>query len=167
MPVLPVYPSPEKYIPLIIHAPTQPSFKGTAEIESTLARLKQDGFQFDYRRIEHMSHAEAMSYYHAADLVIDQILVGTYGMFAVEAMTLGKPVVSYIREDLLSTFPATLPIISANPATLYDVLMPYLTSAELRAQKGRQSRQYAEERHDISRITPTLLDIYNVVLQYT
>jgi glycosyltransferase involved in cell wall biosynthesis len=161
---IPQYPSVDTRVPLIIHAPTQPSFKGTVYVEETIQRLRQAGFQFDYKRIEMMTNAEALHCYRQADIVIDQLLVGTHGLFAVEAMALGKPVISYIREDLVSMFPANLPIISANPATLYDRLIPLITDPVLRYTTGIKSRQYAEQRHDIPKIIPQLLEIYNVAM---
>lgn len=161
------YPNPETKIPLIIHAPTQPSFKGTVFIESTLDLLQKNGFPLRYKRIENMSHAEAMQVYREADIVIEQVLVGTYGTFAVEAMSLGKPVIGYIREDLIETFPATLPIISADPVTLYHRLIPYLLDGNLRYTTGIKSREYAQMRHDIMNVIPTLLSIYDVVLNQT
>jgi glycosyltransferase involved in cell wall biosynthesis len=161
----PSYPDISKPVPLIIHAPTQPTFKGTSYIECTLELLRNAGYLFEYRRIEKMSHEEAMNYYKQADIVIDQVSVGTHGTFAVEAMALGKPVVAYIREDLVSTFPPNLPIVNASPVTLYQQLIPLLTSPLLRHQTGVQSRQYVEERHDISKVIPQLLDIYDVVSQ--
>lgn len=161
------YPNPETKIPLIIHAPTQPSFKGTVFIESTLDLLQKNGFPLRYKRIENMSHTEAMQVYREADIVIDQVLAGTYGTFAVEAMAQGKPVVGYIREDLIDTFPATLPIIQADPVTLYHRLIPYLLDGNLRHSTGIKSREYAQMRHDIMSVMPTLLSIYDVVLNQT
>ncbi|WP_206529761.1 glycosyltransferase family 1 protein [Brevibacillus sp. SYP-B805] len=161
---IPQYPRVDTRVPLIIHAPTQPTFKGTVYVEDAIQRLRQAGFQFDYKRIEFMSNAEALSYYRQADIVIDQLLVGTYGLFAVEAMALGKPVISYLREDLVSTYPANLPIINANPTTLYNTLIPLITDPLLRHTTGIKSRQYAEQRHDIPMIIPQLLEIYKVVM---
>ncbi|WP_134684423.1 glycosyltransferase [Brevibacillus migulae] len=162
---VPFYPQADKQKPLIIHAPTQSSFKGTASVEETLSKLQQDGFAFDYKRIEKISNEEALAIYKKADLVIDQLLVGSYGLFAVEAMALGKPVVSYIREDLWHTFPPNLPIVSANPDTFYQVLAPLLTDAAKRYEIGVNSRVYAAERHDIQKVIPQLVDIYRGLLQ--
>ncbi|CAM3644320.1 glycosyltransferase [Marinicrinis lubricantis] len=162
--VVPSYPDPNKKVPLIIHAPTQPSFKGTAFIEAALTHLKQKGIAFEYKRIEYLSNAEALQLYRQADIVIDQILVGTYGVFSVEAMALGKPVVCYIREDLLNTYPYPLPFIQANPITLADQLERYLTDGELRHTAGRKSREYCLKVHDLNVVIPRLLEIYQFVM---
>lgn len=161
---IPSFPIAKKKIPLIIHAPTQPVFKGTSFIEAALKELSAHGIAFDYRRIENMSNEEARKVYREADNIIDQVLVGSYGMFAVEAMALGKPVVGYIREDLKSMFPSNLPVISASPVTLIDRLIPLMIDGKWRHQVGKESRKYAEEIHDLSKVLPQLLSIYEVVM---
>lgn len=158
---IPAYPSVDVSIPLVVHAPTLPTFKGTSYIESTLDRLRADGYQFNYTRIERMDHATALSLYRQADLVIDQVSVGSYGTFAVEAMALGKPVVAHIRPDIAAKFPLTLPIIQADPSNLYAYVAAYLVNPDLRYVQGRLSRTYVEQYHDISAVMPQLISIYH------
>lgn len=160
---VPVYPSLNNEAPLIIHAPTQPTFKGTYIIENVLTSLSNQGFRFQYKRIENMSNEQAMQVYRQADIVIDQILVGSYGVFAVEAMSLGKPVVGYIREDIKGQYPGAVPIISANPSNLAQALIPLLADAHTRYVAGVEGRKYAEAVHDLSVVIPRLLEIYKVV----
>src|SRR5690606_27741113 len=107
---------------LIVHAPTQREFKGTDEINLAIEKLQRDIPSVKYQLVEGVSHAEALQLYRQADIVIDQVLCGAYGNLSVEGMALGKPVVCYIRPDLVSKYPPELPIVSANPDTLYDVL---------------------------------------------
>ncbi len=47
--------------------------------------------------IENKPNKEAIEIYKKADIVIDQVLVGWYGAFAVEVMKMGKPVAVFIR----------------------------------------------------------------------
>jgi hypothetical protein len=161
--VKPVYPSEDALNPLIIHAPTNPLFKGTAFIEQAIERLRSEGHLFRYIRIEHMSNAEALDLYQQADIVVDQILCGSYGMFAVEAMSLGKPVVGYIREDLIPTYLEEPPIVPGNPDEVYDSLKQLLLQPELRSKIGRNSRRYVEKYHALDAVTKRLMDIYRQV----
>ncbi|GMA49513.1 hypothetical protein GCM10025857_08700 [Alicyclobacillus contaminans] len=156
----PRYPSGEGEEPVILHAPTQPYFKGTAYIEETLQRLRDEGFRFRYQKVEGMSHEEALKQYKTADLVIDQVLCGSHGLFAVEAMAYGKPVISYIREDLRMHFPEDLPIVSANPATLYDAVRRLLVHPETWAEMGRKGRRYVERCHALPAVAKSLDWIY-------
>ncbi len=161
--VAPAYPLRSNGVPMVVHAPTQPTFKGTAAIEAALQALWSQGYTFSYYRIERMSHQQALQMYRQADIVIDQILVGSYGVLSVEAMAMGKPVVCYVRENLKKTFPGWLPIVSANPGTLQSALIPLLRDAAKRHSVGIMSRKYAEAVHDVSKVIPKLVDIYKVV----
>jgi len=103
--------------------------------------------------------------YQGADLVIDQLLAGWYGGFAVEAMALAKPVICYIREDDLKYIPqamrAELPIINATPDSIYTVVREWVTSRRhgLR-ERGLQSRRYVERWHEPVQIVSKLMRDY-------
>ena len=53
-------------------------------------------------------------------------------------MALGKPVVCYIRPDLVDKYPPGLPIRSAHPDNLRDVLRELVSDHELRRSLGIQ-----------------------------
>lgn len=155
----PNYPSVQKKRPLILHAPTNPDFKGTRYIEQTIERLK-DEYDFDYQRIEKMNHEEAIKVYRNADIILDQVLCGSYGLLSVESMALGKPVVTFIRPDLISTFPPGLPIVNANPDNLYEQTKKLLEHPEWRRELGEKGRQYVEKVHSHDIVADQLLTIY-------
>lgn len=159
-PLPPQYPNPNNPRPLILHAPTNPDFKGTRIIEDTIYRLRSEGLSFEYRRVEGMNHEAALALYKNADIVVDQILCGSYGLLSVEAMALAKPVVAYIREDLIPKFPADLPIFNANPDTLYARLKELIQNPVLRHQLGVRGRSYAERVHSVDKVVNHLLEIY-------
>ncbi|WP_274363648.1 glycosyltransferase family protein [Paenibacillus thermotolerans] len=152
-------PSIHNNTPLIVHAPTNIEFKGTKYIESALEKLRNH-MKFIYKRIEKMSHREAMDWYMRSDIVIDQVLCGTYGLLSVEAMAMGKPVVAYIRDDLRPWFPKDLPIVSASPLQLEGVLGELITNPSLRHELGRKGRQFVAGHHDVQVVMPQLLRIY-------
>ncbi|WP_202785177.1 glycosyltransferase [Heyndrickxia sporothermodurans] len=107
-----------------------------------------------------MNHKEVIKLYEEADIIIDQVLCGSYGLLSVESMALGKPVVTYIRPDLISTFPDDLPIVNANPDNLYDQVKLLLDNPILRQQLGILGRDYVSRVHDHHIIADQLLDIY-------
>ncbi|GGJ06473.1 hypothetical protein GCM10010885_14530 [Alicyclobacillus cellulosilyticus] len=161
--IQPVYPDPDNREPLVVHAPTQSAFKGTAYIEQAIERLRRR-LRFRYRRIERVSHATAMQWFAQADIVVDQVLCGTFGLVSIEAMAMGKPVICYIRDDLRPTYPGRLPIVSANPDTLAEVLAQLLQSPKRRRELGRQGRRYVEQFHDMRVVARRLVRIYEEVL---
>ena len=157
--LIPHYPSRDSKTPVIVHAPSQHAFKGTDCIVQTIALLRKK-YEFEFKLVEGRPHQEALKIYEDADIVIDQVRCGAYGTYAAECMALGKPVVCYIREDLESTYPSGLPIISANPDNLEKQLRMLLESPELRHNIGLRSREYAERVHDSRVVATQLKGIY-------
>ncbi len=149
--------------PVIVHAPSDPTFKGTPLIEAALGKL-QDRFAFDYRRVQGLAHADALQLYRDADLVIDQVLAGWYGGFAVEAMAMGKPVAAYIRDDdlgcITDAMRRELPILRLDPRTLADDLAALFERRAEWPELGRQSRAFVERWHDPARIAAAMKRCY-------
>lgn len=156
----PHYPSVEEKIPKIVHAPSKQRIKGTLHVEKAIEALRAKKIPFEYIRVEKLSNSEAMQIYAKADIIIDQLMLGAHGIFACEGMALGKPVVCYIHDSLLPTYPQGFPIVNANPETVESVLEELLLSPEKRHNIGKQSREYVERVHDIKVVAKRLIDIY-------
>ncbi len=152
-----------KQVPLVVHAPTDRLFKGSDSIMHIVRELQRK-YRFEFVLIENMSHDMALRYMYQADIVIDQILCGAYGNVSVEAMAAGKPVIAYIRPDLVSTYPRGLPIASANPDTLKKVLLPLLLDPDHRRQLGLKGRKYVEANHDARKVTLQLISLYRSMM---
>jgi hypothetical protein len=155
--------------PLVIHAPSHRNAKGTRHILDAVKRLHADGLKFDFRLVEGLTQLEARKLYEKADLVIDQLLAGWYGGFAVEAMALEKPVICYLRHSDFTFIPAEmadeLPLIEANPQSIASVLRDWLQrSPSQRRERGRMGRLFVEKWHNPQRIAARLLADYQRVL---
>jgi hypothetical protein len=146
--------------PVLVHAPSNPRIKGTVHVRRAVEDLRSAGLEFEYVEIIGMSHSEAKAQYQRADLVVDQLCIGAHGVFALEAMSLAKPVVCYIRPDLVGKYPRDLPVISASPVTLTAVLGEWLQRPGDRRDVGIASRAYAEREHDVRVVARRLLDVY-------
>ncbi|SFU29794.1 glycosyltransferase [Alicyclobacillus macrosporangiidus] len=160
--IAPVYPDPGRVVPLVLHAPTNREFKGSKYVEQAVERLRPM-VPFEFQLIEHMPHARAMEIYAHGDIIVDQLLSGTYGMLSVEAMALGKVVVAYVRDDVRAHLPADFPIVVATPENLADVLLPLLHNAQLRHDIGKRSRAFVEQFHAVDRVAQQLLEIYRTL----
>lgn len=145
--------------PLILHAPSSRARKGTDHVLAACEQLDAD-----LELVEGLHHEEAKERYRAADLVVDQLNSGWYGLFAIEAMALGKPVVGYIHEEAATRteqgFGVPLPIVRTTKETLADTLRALVASAEERRRIGANSRAYVERVHDVERVADRLLDLY-------
>ena len=152
-------------VPVVAHAPSQRAAKGTRYILEAVNRLKTEGMALEFLLVENLSNQEARRVYERAELVVDQLLAGWYGGFAVEAMALAKPVVCYIREGDLGHIPsemrAELPLINATPDSIYSVLREWLTARRHELQeRGLESRRYVERWHDPIRVVSKVVGDY-------
>ena len=156
--IAPVPPS-ARARPLVVHAPSSRRRKGT---EHVLAAL--EGLDADLELVEGLHHEQAFERYRAADIVVDQLNAGWYGLFAIEAMALGKPVVTFLHEEAVrrteAAFGTRVPIVSATAETLREALRPLVADAARRREVGAASRAYVERVHDLERVTDSLLDLY-------
>ena len=124
-----------------------------------------EGLDADLDLVEGLRHDEAFERYRAADIVVDQLNAGWYGLFAIEAMALGKPVVTLLLHDEAvrrteEAFGTRVPIVSATAETLRETLRPLVADAARRRELGAASRAYVERVHDLERITDRLLALY-------
>jgi len=145
--------------PVVLHAPSSRARKGT---EHVVAACRQLGVELEI--VEGLDHREAFERYRRADVIVDQLNAGWYGVFAIEALALGKPVVTFLHEEAVrrteEAFGVRVPIVGATKETLADALRPLVESPDERRRVGAASRAYAEEVHDLGRMTDRLLALY-------
>ncbi|SDK49456.1 glycosyltransferase [Sediminibacillus albus] len=143
----------------IVHAPTSPAVKGTPFILEAMEKLKQE-YTFEFKLIQGLSHEQAKQEYQSADLIIDQLHIGSYGLLAVEAMAMGKPVICWISEFMKEKYPKNLPIISANPDTIEAVMKHVFNNQDQLMEIGERGRRYVELHHNMVQNSKELLKIY-------
>jgi hypothetical protein len=157
--IAPAIPSIEKKRPLIVHAPSSRRRKGTEHVVAAV-----DGLDADFRLVEGLTHDEAFALYREADIVVDQLNAGWYGVFAIECLALGKPVVTFLHDEAVrrtqEAYGVEVPVVSATAETLRERLRPLVEDAPLRHRIGAASRAYAERLHDIDAIAGELVALY-------
>ncbi|MFD1361138.1 glycosyltransferase family 4 protein [Lentibacillus salinarum] len=147
--------------PLIVHAPTKRQLKGTEFIQEAVEQLENAGVAFDFRLIEGMDHQETMDLLARADIVIDQLRIGSPGYLSTEAMALGKPVICYIREDLVNQYPAGMPIVNATPHTITAVLHDLISRPDQWKELGVKGRAYVKQHHSTANVVNRYIDLYH------
>ena len=83
--------------------------------------LRAEGLPVRLDLHETLTRSQVLERVRDADIVVDQLVMGWYGGFSVEATALAKPVVCFIDEDG-NLFGESLPVVRATPATVTDVL---------------------------------------------
>lgn len=145
--------------PLVVHAPSNREKKGTRFVIEACERL-----DVELDIVEGVPHEEARARYARADIIVDQLEAGWHGVFALESMALGKPVVTHLKPDVVERsaegFGIRLPIVPATKETLVEALRPLVEQPALRREIGAAGRAYVEQVHDIDRIADRLIDLY-------
>lgn len=155
--------------PLVfLHAPSHRGAKGTEFVLAAAETLRAEGHVFELRLVEGLPRSEALKAYASADVIIDQLLAGWYGGFGVEAMSLGKPVIAYLREGDLGFLDGEmrqeLPIVNASPFGIADGMRGLIAMERGRLHAmGLASRAFAERWHDPRRLAAQTLADYRSV----
>ncbi len=143
---------------VVLHAPNHRALKGTPALVEAIDRLQADGVDVRLELIERLPNDLLRERVLAADIVVDQLLCG-FGFFAVECLSLGKPVLSNVgwMSPELRQLPEmrACPIFDADAATVADVLRRLAGDAELRRTAGEQGRRWVVKYHSYEAIAAT------------
>ena len=146
--------------PVILHAPSSRRRKGTEHVIAAC-----EGLDADLLLVEGLHHADAFERYRDADIVVDQLNAGWYGLFAIECMALGKPVLTFLHDEAVrrteEAFGVPLPIVRATRDDLRARLEPLVSSPAERRRLGEASRAYVERVHDLEGVADRLLALYS------
>ena len=155
---------PRAGVPLrVVHGALSRRRKGTPDIVAACAAA---GLELDV--VEGVRHDQVGERIARADLVVDQLNSGWYGLFAVEAMAHGKPVLGYLHEEAAArtrdAFGVDVPIVRTSRETLADDLRGLAAAPDELLRRGRQSRAYVERVHDADAMADRLIGIYSRLL---
>lgn len=146
-------------LPVVLHAPSRRSTKGTEFVLQVFGQMQERGIAFDVDLVEGVPHSELVRRYAEVDIIVDQLLTGEIGVASLEAMALGKVAVARVRPEVLEHHP-DLPVVSADPLTLRDTLEELVRSPGLRAELGERGREFVVANHDCRLTGRRLADLY-------
>jgi glycosyltransferase involved in cell wall biosynthesis len=143
----------------VLHAPNHRSTKGTEFFVRAVDDLVAEGVPIELVLAERVPNDEIRRLMATVDVVADQLIIGWYAMFALEAMAMEKPVLCYLRPDLLDLYtvagllqPGENPIINCTPLTVKDALRRLALDRSQLADLGRRSRAYVERHHSLEAV---------------
>ena len=152
----------------IVHAPNHRTIKGTEYIIKAVRNLQKKGYQIELILIEKMSNDNVLKAIKNADLVVDQLIIGWYAMFAIEAMVAHKPTVCFLRQDLLNFYraknliePNDPPLINLNTENFEEGLEEFINDRDLLASYAKRSSEYVSRIHSIESIGEKFKQINN------
>jgi hypothetical protein len=142
--------------PVVGHFPTNPARKGTDKIVSAIKQL-QRGTNFRFLLVADETHDVALRKMAQCDIVIDQLTpYGVYGNVSVEAMLMGKVVVSSVNQDLYDR----CPVVPIREDNIEGQLLSVLESPDRWPEIGNAGIEYANAVHHPSRVVKRLLEGY-------
>tara|TARA_A100001015_G_scaffold291869_1_gene366548 strand:+ start:508 stop:1665 length:1158 start_codon:yes stop_codon:yes gene_type:complete len=133
------------------------NIKGSYFVKKAVEKLINEGFEIEYFYLKDKKSSDMRYYQAQADIVVEQLIYGWWGSTGVETMSLGLPVVCYLRkswkEEFLKNFPEydSLPIIESTTLSIYHTLKELILNPELRKKKGIESRRFAENHFDVNK----------------
>lgn len=139
----------DRPVPRVLHRPSASATatKGTRHIDSALEALERRG-RIEIVRSGVVSHDAMPALLHSADIVIDQIQTGAYGVIAIEAMAAGRVVISGVSEHTRRVMGDEVPLRDANPDTLRSVLDDVLDDRDRAREIATNGPEFVRRWHD-------------------
>lgn len=141
---------------VILHAPNHKEIKGTRYFEQAVWELQEEGWSVELQLLQNISNTALREHIRRADIIADQCVIGWYGMFAVEAMSAAKPVLCYLRDDLVDLYefaglvePGEIPLVNCTRHTIKDRIRELLADRPRMADLGRRSREFVVRHHSV------------------
>ncbi len=138
----------------IFHAPNHKYIKGTRYFQAAVNQLKKEGMNIELVIAEKLPHEKIKKIIACSDIIADQLVIGWYGMFAVEAMAMEKPVLCYIRPEFEELFisegllrPGELPVIKCTPFNLVETIRDLMKDRKVLVEIGQKSREFVLKHH--------------------
>ena len=136
--------------PTVLHVPSKGYLKGTQWIDPQMRKLQDKGI-IRFVSPSHFPHSKMKDTLSQADIVIDAIGMGAYGVTTVEALALGKVVVgevgTFVRDIVRQRTGLEIPTQEANRHTLSEVIAALAGDPERRKQLGKEGVAYARAVH--------------------
>lgn len=151
----------------LLHAPNHRNIKGSEHFVRAVEELQAEGEAIELIVLENVTNDEVRQAMAECDVVCDQLIIGWYAMFTLEAMAMGKPVICYLRPDLKELFIGAglieldeLPIVEASLFTVKNTLrtLADMDRAELAA-IGEKSRAFVEKHHSLEAVGAIFAEI--------
>ncbi|MEV6413399.1 glycosyltransferase [Kribbella sp. NPDC051718] len=128
----------ERETPVVLHL---------GMVDPVLTDLHDLGL-IEYQTIEDRTRAELLALARTADIVVEDLRFGSYGVLAAEAMAAGRVVVGRISQRVRDRLPMEVPIVQADPGELRTVVERLIGDREAAQKTAAAGPIYIGEVHD-------------------
>ncbi|HRP67945.1 MAG TPA: hypothetical protein PLY93_00215 [Turneriella sp.] len=140
----------------LFHAPNHKAIKGSNFFINAVKELREEGCAIELNLKQGVPNSEIQESIQDCDVVLDQLIIGWYAMFSIEAMSHGKPVVCYLSEELLEFYtvaglitPHEVPIINASALNVKSIICDIYTGKIPLKNLGINGRKFVEKHHSL------------------
>ncbi|TWC53430.1 glycosyltransferase involved in cell wall biosynthesis [Pseudomonas sp. SJZ080] len=152
----------------LLHAPNHREIKGTRHVVRAVEELREEGLDIELVMVERVPNEEVRRLILEADIIVDQLVIGWYAMFAIEAMASGKPVICHLRRDLEELYVVTdllqgfdeIPIIRANACSFKEVIRTLYVDRDILVAAAEKGRGYVDRHHSVEAISLVFSKIF-------
>ena len=137
------------------------------EVGRSRSVARELGIDGNVRWLAPLPKLRLIDAYRAADVVLDQFLIGTFGAVAPEAMACSRPVVMAYDEQVNRwAFPEPPPVVDARSSEqIYKALRRLAEDAEERERLGRVGREWVQRHHGWRIVVDRQVAIYEEILE--
>lgn len=145
---------------IILHAPSNVNLKGTNIIHKVLKEVEKESngivelkLTADNKersnRLYTVSRYDLFKLYKEADIVIDQLIIGWYGLQAIEALLTKNQVISYVDDNLKPNLYPNCPIQIADANNLKEVVLECIKNHNERKVNFEENITWVKKYHTI------------------
>lgn len=151
----------------VLHAPNHKTIKGTSFVVKAIEELQNEGRPVELILLQGRANTEIIEEIAKSDLIIDQLVIGWYAMFALESLCMAKPVVCNLRQDLVDLYVGSgllssheeVPFINGNIFNIKQILINILDGKINLSVYGKKSYAYVSKHHSIEKIGQIFDDV--------
>lgn len=147
------------------HFPNHGYFKGTHFLEEAIARLQSEGKAIELVQLSGVRREQVFAAMGEVDVVVDQLISGSFGLTAVEAMALGRPVIAHIRPGVRIAAPEECPVITATPSTIGELLERLVADRSLLCEAARRGPDYVRRYCSVDALSRSLSELYQIHIE--
>lgn len=155
-----------------VSAETRQSLKSTHNWFALVERLRAEGRDVELFYATDIPNRDVRYYQLQSDVVCEMLTLGWFGSTVREAMMLGKPAVSFLRDVWLDQireqvpgYVEELPVVSATPETVHYVVTELLDDEPRRRELGEAGREFALKWHSAQAAARRFDEIYGELLE--
>ena len=143
----------------ILHAPNHQNLKGTKYFIDAVKELKDEGYNIEIDLVTGIPNDQLRLRMSKADIIADQLIIGWYAMTAIEGMSLGKPVLCFLRKDLEELYieeglveKDEIPIVKCDKDNVKDKIRNLIADKQRLEYIGKMGRNFVIKHHSLHSI---------------